>query len=139
MLELVLTMFCLIASFVFTSKKMKIKSIAQAVLAVVLAVLVFFLMPNAPLSHFIEPSSLEIMQEILTEISSIGVSIISIILYAIIFLTILSFIEIIGFVKERIVKKEEISNKVFEEKFYITEKNTFFEQKIYLLFCRLLD
>ena len=138
MIELMLTIFCLIVSFMFGSK-MKVKSIAQAVLAVIMAFIVFFLMPNAPLSHLIEPYTLCIVQEVLTEISASGISITNIILYAVFFLTILSIFGIVEYVKERFDKKESITKKVEERKTFIREEETFFENKIYLLFCRLLN
>ena len=140
MLAFYSTIFCLIVSFVFSSKTMKVKSIAQAVLAIMLSFLVFFLVPGAPLSQLIDPYTLSIVQDVLTNISTSGVSIISIIFYAILFLTILSLLEIVEYVKDQInEKKEKIIKKEVSSEFAIVKKHSFNEQKIYLLFCRLLN
>ena len=139
MIAFVLTVFCLLVSFVFDSKKMKVKSIAQAVLAVILAVIVFLLMPNAPFSYLIKPAALKVIQDVLTEISASGISITNIILFSVYFLTILSIFGIVEYVKEQIDEKEPISKKVEVRKTFICETKTFCEHKIYLLFCRLLN
>lgn len=143
MIELFLTIFCLFVSFVFSSKKMKIKSIVQVILSVVLTFIVLFLLPNAPLASFLEQKlgdgTLAVLQDVLINIERYGISIIKIITYAVIFLTLLSIFDIVEYVQEKTKQSKTEKIVLKEKKYRVKDKFIFIENKVYLLFCRLLD
>ncbi len=93
MLELILTSFCLVISFVINDKKKRIKSIVQLILCFILMSIVLFILPNAPLSYIIEKKlgvgSIAIIQDVITSFDPLNFSIIKMITFAIIFVTLL--------------------------------------------------
>ena len=142
MLALTITVFCLIVSFAVSSKKMKVKSIAQAVLAFILAFLVLFLLPESPFvsltKRIIGFDAYLIFEDVLTSLTTFGISITNLIAYAVLFLTILSIFSIIEYVKDHIKKNTEREIRILIPKMQSKKENSFFEYKIYLLFCKLI-
>lgn len=140
----ILVLLCLIASFIFENRKMRVKSVVQLILALVLFFIVFFFLPNSPFEKVTEnllgQKYLYYIQLVLTDAFT-KVSITKIIANSVVFLTFLSIFDIVVFVKEKIEVKRELVLKTSNQiKQNLLKLNKFgFENKIYLLFCRFLS
>lgn len=139
-----ITLFCLIISFLVSSKKMKYAAIFQAALSIIVFIIVFSFFPNSPLENsarkFLGEFAYNNLKNVIFNTNKINFCIFDIIIYAIFMLTILSILNIIEFVIsnfkfqiqfKELLKAEESLN--FESQF------KFANSKIYLLFCRLLS
>lgn len=143
MIELIITSFCLVLSFVINDRKKRLKSIVQFVLCLFLIAISVFILPNAPLSFLIDKKfgngSFVIIQDVISHLGSLNFSIIKLITFAIIFIVLLSILDIIEYVIEQI-SKIHIPEKSVESKIYTCQNNfEFTGNKIYLLFCRFLN
>ena len=142
MIEILLTLFCLVVSFGFNNRKMKILSYCQAVLSFVLFFLVIILSPEFSFifdrnSSFL--SYIEAIRDVFLNFQYNGISIIKILLFAIVFLTILSIFTIIEYCRNKKCKK------FFDDDILIQKKRcpTFIyiinKRKMYLRLSRLLN
>ncbi len=142
MFRIALTTFCLVVSFALSSKRMRFKAMLQFVLSVFLFALVLFILPDAPFGYVIEDNlgegTLEIVHSALLDIQKLGISVVEVINFAIIFVTLLSFFDIVEYVQRKICKKEE-SKKVPATQQDKTVKFLAYAENKYLLFCRLLN
>ena len=142
MVETLLTLFCLVVSFCFSSKKMKVLSYVQAVFSFVLFFLVFIL---SPLFTFIYQENnlfftyIAVFKDILVNFQYNGFSIIKTLLFAIVFLTILSIFTIIEYCRNRVYKKESETKISPQRKKYSKVVYVESERKKYLRLSRLLN
>ena len=138
-----LVLMCLIASFVFENKKMKVKSIVQLILAIILFFIVFFFLPKAPFeklaARYIGQRSFMLIQAVLNETFT-NFSVVKVIVCAVLFLTVLSIFDIVVFVRERVKISDELTWKTQTKQKYnfVKSSHNDSENKIYLLFCRFL-
>ena len=144
MLLFVLVLLCLFASFIFENRKMRVKSITQLMLALILFFIVFFFLPNAPFEKLtlklIGYNYLHFLQAVVTDVTA-KVSVLHIIAYAVFFLTFLSIFDIVVYVKEKIEVKRELTWKTENavKHSFETEVENNSDNKKYLLFCRFLN
>ncbi len=142
MFRIALATFCMVVSFALSSKRMKLKAVLQFVLSAFLFALVLFILPDAPFAYLIESKlgegSLEVIRFAFLDFERFGISVLDIINFAILFLTLLSFFDIVEFVQSKIGKKEE-SKKVLSTQQDKTAKFLAYAENKYLLFCRLLN
>ena len=143
-MEILLTLFCFIVSIVFSHKKMKILSYFQVVLSFIVFLLVSTLFIDE--SIFRENSGIRLYVEAIKDVmlnyrgvNGCEVSIASIIVFAMVFLTVLSIFSILEYVKSKKLKEESETKVPLQ----IKKSSNFFyvrnEKKKYLKLCRLLN
>ncbi len=143
MIQLVLATLCVVVSFCLSSRKMRIKAMAQVVLAVLLFALVLFILPNAPFGYLLEnclgEELTEIVHSALEDIQRYGVSVVSIINFAILFVTLLSIFDIAEFVQRHKSNTPQTEKVQPSRNDGLRKEKCLAQPKFYLMFCRLLN
>lgn len=143
MIEFVLSLFCLIVSFKFSSKKMKILYYVQAILSFFEFLLVLFVLPNAifklqgtsgQISRMIKS-----LQVLVLSTNSLNFSLIEVIMFAILFMTVLSIANILEYIQIFIKEQSEITTTLHKDIQLTSLEEPQKKEKIYLVLCRLIS